>query len=173
MFHSSHLIFVKQCFLLTSFGSWFWCYLGSFSFLCLQLVTLQVVQDHIYGFFLILTMSFQGTIISLYSLLERISRLIVVSATVSACLCMLMKEDIIIQDLCNKHILILSMYCKNYQTQNLMEQVTYYANVEKYLTAFAIFTEILQKLQRKLKERYGVQDTYSIISYNIRRLSPT
>lgn len=40
MFHSSHLIFVKKYFLLASFGSWFWCYLGSFRFLCLQLVTL-------------------------------------------------------------------------------------------------------------------------------------
>ena len=148
MFHSSHLIFVKQCFLLTSLSSLFWCYLGSFRFLCLQLVTLQVVSgSHLYGFFLILTMSFQGTIISLYSLLERISRLlqtIVVSATVSACLCMLMREDII-QNLWNKHILILSMYCKNYQTHNLMKQATYYANVGKYLTAFAIFMAIFTK----------------------------
>lgn len=44
MFHSSHLIFVKQCFLLALFGSWFWCYFCSFRFLCLQLVTLKVVS---------------------------------------------------------------------------------------------------------------------------------
>ena len=49
MFHSSDLIFVKQCFLLTSFGSWFWCYLRSFSFLCLQLVTLYVVSGSYLG----------------------------------------------------------------------------------------------------------------------------
>ena len=44
MFDSSHLIFVKQCFLLALFGSWFWCYFCSFRFLCLQLVTLKVVS---------------------------------------------------------------------------------------------------------------------------------
>ena len=171
MFHSSHLIFVKQRFLLTSFGSWFWCYFGSFRFLCLQLVTLQVVS----GSYLLILFKTDTEFprkhnISLFFAKKNIQ------ITVDRCVrnreCMLMREDII-QNLWNKHILILPMYCKNYQTQNLMEQVTYQAMQENTLQHLPFSRKFLQKLQRKINERCGVQYTYSITSYYVRRLSPT
>ena len=133
MFHSSHLTFVKQCFLLASFGSWFWCYLGSFHFLCLQLVTLQVVSGSYLQIFFNPDTEFQRNHnISLFFARKNIQINVDNHAD-------------IIQKLQNTHILILPMYRKNYQTKNLMEQVTYFANVGKYLTAFAILTEVFTK----------------------------
>lgn len=49
-----------------------------------------------------------------------------------------------------------------------MEQVTYFANVGKYLTAFAIFTEVFTKFVEENEwEVWG-----ATTSYYVRRLSP-